>query len=165
MSTLRNEPTPPAGGFRRFSRAAAEIGVKVEPVRYPRGTRTAADAAAAIACDVSQIVKSLILSTGDGFVLALTAGHHRVDLHKLGALVGRTVEMADAERVRAATGYAIGGTPPFGHIDSMPVYLDPALMSHDIVYGAAGTPDTCFPIASGTLLEVTGAVPADFVVG
>jgi len=155
---------PNGGGLDRFMTAAALLGVDVAPVKYPQGTRTAADAATAIGCDVSQIVKSLVLSTGDGVVLALTAGHHRVDLTKLSEIVGERVKMANADQVRSATGYAIGGTPPFGHANSMPVYLDPSLLAHTTVYGAAGTPDTCFPIAPEQLVQVTRAVAADFVI-
>jgi len=152
------------GGLDRFMAAAESLGVEVAPVKYPQGTRTAVDAATAIGCEVSQIAKSLVLSAGDGVVLALTAGHHRVDLAKLSEIVGRRVKMADADRVRSATGYAIGGTPPFGHANPMPVYLDPSLLDHTIVYGAAGTPDTCFPITPEQLVQVTGAVAADFAI-
>jgi len=150
-------------GFDRFLAAAQSLGIDVAPVKYPQGTRTAVDAATAIGCDVSQIAKSLVLSAGEGVVLALTAGHHRVDLDKLSEVVGERVTMADADRARSTTGYAIGGTPPFGHATDMPVYLDPSLLDHATVYGAAGTPDTCFPIAPAQLVQATGAVAADFV--
>jgi len=154
----------PRGGLARFLKAAELIGVAVAPVKYPVSTRTAADAALAIGCDVSQIVKSLVLSTGDGVLLALTAGHNRVDIAKLSAIVGQRVKMADADQVRSATGYAIGGTPPFGHLSTMPGYVDPSLLDLKTVYGAAGTPDSCFPIGPKTLMQVTGAIAADFVV-
>jgi len=157
--------TPAKGGLGRFTVAARELGVEVVPVTYPQGTRTAADAAAAIGCEVSQIVKSLVVSSDHGVALALTAGHHRIDLVKLSAIAGHTMKMAGAEQARAATGYAIGGTPPFGHSVPMPIYIDPALFDHQIVYGAAGRPDTCFPIAPDVLARVTGAIVADFVVG
>ncbi len=151
-------------GLDRFKRAALAVDVIVEPVHYPQGTRTAADAAAAISCDVSQIVKSLVIVAGDEVLLALTAGNNRVDLEKLGALVGRPAKMADAVRARNASGYSIGGTPPFGHPTDLTKYLDPSLLAHELVYGAAGAPDACFPIRPHQLLEVTGAVVADFVV-
>ncbi|MFT5204212.1 MAG: prolyl-tRNA editing enzyme YbaK/EbsC (Cys-tRNA(Pro) deacylase) [Candidatus Aldehydirespiratoraceae bacterium] len=148
----------------RFIRAAAEVGITVEPVRYPDGTRTAADAAAAIGCDVAQIAKSLIVIGPDGPVLALTAGHHRMDLDRLGEILGGPVVMSDAETARAATGFAIGGTPPFGHPGPIPTLLDPSLLTHEIVYGAAGTPDSCFPIAPADLKRVTNAAISDFVI-
>ena len=147
----------------RFLAAAADAGIPVEPVRYPDGTRTAADAAAAVGCDVSQIVKSLVVIGPDGPALALTAGHHRIDLGRLAEVLGGPVEMADAPAVRDATGFAIGGTPPFGHPAPLPTYLDPALLEHEAVYGAAGTPDSCFAIAPEALQRVTNARIASFV--
>jgi len=147
----------------RFIRAAGEVGITVEPVRYPDGTRTAADAAAAIGCDVAQIAKSLIVIGPDGPVLALTAGHHRIDLDRIGEILGGPVVMSDADTARAATGFAIGGTPPFGHPALIPTLLDPSLLTHEIVYGAAGTPDSCFPIAPADLRRVTNAAISDFV--
>ncbi len=148
--------------YERFLAAAAAAGIAVDPVRYPEGTRTAADAAAAIGCEVAQIVKSLVVVGPDGPALALTAGHHRIDLERLGTVLGGPVEMADADTARRATGFAIGGTPPFGHPTRLPTWLDPTLMTHDVVYGAAGTPDSCFPIAPDQLLAVTDATVAAF---
>ena len=149
-------------GSDRFTRAAAAIGVDVESVVYPDGTRTAADAAAAIGCELSQIAKSLLLMGPAGPVLALTAGHHRVDLEAVTSIVGGDVRMASADEVRAVTGYAIGGTPPFGHPRPIPTLIDPALLEHETVYGAGGTPDRCFAIGSVQLVEVTGAKRAVF---
>ena len=150
--------------FTRFSRAAAEAGIDVDPVRYPEGTRTAAEAAAAIGCELAQIVKSLVCVGPAGPVLALTAGHNRVDLDRLGEVVGGPVRTADAEEARAATGYAIGGTPPFGHPQPIVTFVDPDLGEFDTVYAASGTPDSCFPIRHHDLLSVTGATPVVFTV-
>ena len=150
------------GGAERFVRAAAELGVEIEPVVYPDGTRTAADAAAAIGCELSQIVKSLLVIGPDGPVLALTAGHNRIDLDALGTIVGGEVRMANAHEAREATGYAIGGTPPFGHPEPIRTLLDPSLLDPETVYGAGGTPDRCFPVSSARLAAVTGAEPGSF---
>lgn len=152
------------GGAERFAAAASALGIEVDAVVYPEGTRTAADAAAAIGCELSQIVKSLLVMSDAGPALALTAGHNRVDLDKLSEVVGRPVRMANADEAREASGYAIGGTPPFGHPAPIPTFLDRALQDHEVVYGAAGTPDRCFPIESTRLIEATAAQPADFVV-
>jgi prolyl-tRNA editing enzyme YbaK/EbsC (Cys-tRNA(Pro) deacylase) len=141
----------------RFTAAAADAGVTVAACRYPEGTRTAADAAAAVGCDVAQIVKSLVLSGPDGPLLVLTAGSSQVDLEALGALVDGPVRMATPDEVRTATGYAIGGTPPFGHPTALPTLIDPVLLDHDIVHAAAGTPDSCFAIDPETLRDVTAA--------
>lgn len=151
-----------ASGVERFRAGARELGVPVEPVRYPEGTRTAADAAAAVGCDVGQIVKSLVFATSTKLVLALTSGANQVDTDRLGELVDEEISLADAEAVRAATGFAIGGTPPFGHLTQLPTWIDEDLMAYDTVWAAAGTPDSCFPIDPAQLVAVTGATPADF---
>ncbi|MCY3577643.1 MAG: YbaK/EbsC family protein [bacterium] len=150
-------------GFERFRAAAEELRVPVEPVRYPAGTRTAAEAAAAVGCDVGQIVKSLVFATPTKLVLALTSGANQVDTDCLGELTGEEVSLADPETVRAATGFAIGGTPPFGHLNPLPVWIDENLLDYDTVWAAAGTPDSCFPIDPTQLIAATGATPADFV--
>ena len=146
----------------RFTRSAEAAGVDVRPVRYPAGTRTAVDAAVAIGCEVAQIVKSLVCTGPTGPVLALTAGHNRIDLQRLSGVVGGKVRMATAEEARDATGYSIGGTPPFGHVEAIPTFIDPDLLAHTTVYGAAGTPDSCFPITPDQLLVVTGATAEAF---
>lgn len=147
----------------RFLAAAALAGVAVDPVRYPDDTRTAVDAAAAVGCSVAQIVKSLVLIGPEGPVLALTAGHHRIDLARIGEILGGPTRMSNADEARGATGFSIGGTPPFGHPAPIPTLIDPSLLEHNRVFGAAGTPDSCFPIAPDVLLQVTNAVPEAFV--
>ncbi len=151
--------------YDRFLAAAQAAGIAVDPVRYPEGTRTAADAAAAVGCDVSQIVKSLVVIGPDGPALALTAGHNRIDLDRLSKVLGGPTAMSDPRSARDATGFTIGGTPPFGHPQPIPTYIDPSLMDHDVVYGAAGTPDSCFPIAPLALKSVTNGEIAPFVEG
>lgn len=146
----------------RFRDAAADLGVEVDPIRFPEETRTAVDAAAAIGCDVAQIVKSLVFLTPAGAVLALTSGANRVDTNALGRVAGSTIERADADAVRTATGFSIGGTPPFGHPSRLPTYVDADLLAHESVWAAAGAPDTVFPIAPDRLVDVTNAVVADF---
>lgn len=151
-----------ASGLERFRAAAEELGVPVGPVRYPAGTRTAADAAAAVGCDVGQIVKSLVFATPTKLVLALTSGANQVDTERLGELAGEEISLADPEAVRAATGFAIGGTPPFGHFASLPSWIEEDLLAYDTVWAAAGTPDSCFPIAPAQLVAATGAIAGDF---
>ena len=115
---------------------------------YPEGTRTAVDAAAAVGCDVDQIVKSLVLMAGEQPVLVLCSGANRVAL-------------ANADEVRAATGFAIGGAPPFGHPSPLPTLVDPHLLGFDEVWAAAGTPDSVFPLTPGDLVAATAAREAD----
>ncbi|MCY3861404.1 MAG: YbaK/EbsC family protein [bacterium] len=149
-------------GLERFRAAAEELGVTVQPVRYPAGTRTAADAAAAVGCDVGQIVKSLVFATPTRLVLALTSGANRVATDRLGQLAGEEISLADPDAVRTATGFAIGGTPPFGHLAPLPTWIDEDLLAYDTVWAAAGTPDSCFPIAPAQLVAATGATAAIF---
>lgn len=153
---------------------AAERGVQLSIQEYPDdGARTAEDAAAAVGAKVDQIVKSMIFSASgaangdaDELVLALTAGSNRVDGAALAALAGvERCGRADPEAVRAATGYAIGGIPPFGHINMLRTWIDPHLLTFDEVWAAAGTPRHVFPISPAGLVELTGAVEADFVAG
>jgi len=133
------------------------------PVReYPEGTRTADDAARAIGCEVGAIVKSLVFVVeGVGAVLALTSGANRVDESALGEHFGGAARRAKPDEARDATGYAIGGTPPFGHPAPIPAVCDPALLDYDEVWAAAGTPSTVFPIAPDRLLELTRASVID----
>jgi prolyl-tRNA editing enzyme YbaK/EbsC (Cys-tRNA(Pro) deacylase) len=146
----------------RFVEAMAADGVNIVVTAYPDGTRTAADAAAAIGCDVGAIVKSLIfVIDGVGPVLALTSGSNRVDIERLGAHFGGPARQAKADEARAATGYSIGGTPPFGHPAPLPALCDPALVGYDEVWAAAGTPDTVFPLAPAELLRLSGAEIVD----
>jgi prolyl-tRNA editing enzyme YbaK/EbsC (Cys-tRNA(Pro) deacylase) len=148
----------------RFLRAAGDLGLSVEIREFPEGTRTAVDAARAIGCDVGQIVKSLVFVSGrDRPFLALTSGPNRADTDRLSELQGGApVRQASAEEAREATGYAIGGTPPFGHPHPLTVYLDRDLLAYDEVWAAAGTPRSVFPIAPDDLLRVTSARPEDF---
>jgi len=147
----------------RFAEAAAAGGLAPDVRRFPEGTRTADDAARAVGCDIGQIVKSLVFVAGSEPVLALTSGRNRVDPATLAALCSAPdIRKATADEVRAATGYAIGGTPPFGHPTRLRCFADPDLMGFDTVWAAAGTPESVFPIGPGELLRVAGARVAPF---
>lgn len=158
---------------RRVADWAAEHGLVLRVSEYPEdGARTADDAAAAVGCRVDQIVKSMIFaarSAGDGpeeLILALTSGANQVDGGTLAAMAEvASCGRADPEAVRAATGYAIGGVPPFGHATSLRTWIDPHLLDFDEVWAAAGTPRHVFPISPTTLVELTGAETADFTKG
>lgn len=156
-----------ANGRDRFEARARANGVTVATRSFPEGTRTADDAAAAIGCEVAQIVKSLVFvaeAEGREFpLLALTSGANRVDPVALAhAASAERVRKADADEARRATGYAIGGTPPFGHDHPLPTFVDPDLLQHEIVWAAAGTPQEVFPLTPEELVGTTGAVPAPF---
>lgn len=152
----------------RVRTAASAVGLELEVVEYPDGTRTAEDAAAAVGCAVDQIVKSMVFRlTTDGvdeLVLVLTSGANQVDTDALTAAAGaHACGRADADAVREATGYAIGGVPPFGHDTRLRTWVDPHLHTFEVVWAAAGTPRHVFPIAPDDLVTVTGAVAADVV--
>ena len=159
-----------ATGARRSARArflagAETLGLAPEIRRFPEGTRTAEQAAAAVGCELGQIVKSLIFLCDGAAVLVLTSGANRVDTKRLGELLGGTISRADADGVREATGYAIGGTPPFGHAQPLQAVVDPALLAYETVWAAAGTPDTVFELTPDELVRASGAEVADFATG
>lgn len=142
--------------------AAGAAGMTITVTRFPEGTRTAADAAAAVGCDVAAIVKSIVLDSSVGPIVVLTSGANRVDYAKVAAaLDAGDVRRADPEAARVATGFPIGGTAPFGHPGPVPMLMDETLFAHDRVWAAAGTPDTVFPIAPDALAAATGATVAN----
>lgn len=110
---------------------------------------------------VGQIVKSLVFVAGEQPVLALMSGSNRLALTRLGVLLRSSIKKADADAVRRATGYAIGGVPPVGFPASIPTYLDRDLLAYDTVWAAAGTPHHVFPIAPGELVRISQAMVAD----
>ncbi len=142
--------------------ALRAAGLDVEIREFPAGTRTAEDAARALGTTVAQIVKALVFLADDRPVLALVSGANRLDEGKLAAACGaQRVVKADADRVRSATGFVIGGVPPLGHRWPLPVYLDRDLLAHEIVYAAAGAPTAVFPVTPADLWRVTGAQVVD----
>ena len=129
----------------------------------PESTRSAQEAAAAIGCDVAQIVKSLVFRAieGDDPVLVLVRGSVRVDEVKLASAVGEPVEQATGKFVRDRTGFAIGGVAPVGHSQPIATYMDEGLFAHEVVWAAAGTPRSVFPIDPQDLQQVTKAKVSD----
>jgi Cys-tRNA(Pro) deacylase len=146
------------GAIDRFVEAALAEGLDPKVHRFPEGTKTAQDAARAVGCDVGQIVKSLIFMADGRPVLALTSGANRVDTGLLAATCGAAeVRRATPEEARAATGFAVGGTPPIGHTERVPTFMDKDLLQFDVVWAAAGTPDSVFPLSPNELLRSAGA--------
>lgn len=146
----------------RVRAALLAAGISADIAEFPTGTRTAEDAARAVGTTVAQIVKSLVFLADGRAILALVSGSNRVDLRKLAAASGaRTITRADAETVRKATGFAIGGVPPVGHSRPLPAFLDRDLLQYDEVYAAAGTPHAVFPITPRKLLRACGAQAVD----
>ena len=148
----------------RFESWLAESGAGVTVRQFPQGTRTAADAARAVGCEIGQIVKSLVFVAAGRPVVALVSGPNRLDESRLAALAGEPVEKADANTARSATGYAIGGVPPFGHAVDVPVFMDRDLLAYAVVWAAAGRPDSVFEIAPERLRELSNAQVMDLKV-
>lgn len=141
----------------RVVAAASEAGLRIEVERFPEGTRTAADAARAVGCEVAQIVKSLVFMADASPILALASGANRVDPRRLAeAMDAGEVRRADGDEARAATGFAIGGIPPFGHERPLTVLIDRDLLSHDRLWAAAGLPDAVFAITPDALVQASG---------
>ena len=146
----------------RVVAAARHAGIEISVETFPEGTRTAADAAGAVGCEVDQIVKSLVFVADDSPVIALMSGANRVDVKKLGDLLGAgAVRRADGDEARAATGFPIGGIPPFGHGRALAVLVDRDLLDHEGVWAAAGRPDAVFSISPDDLVRVSGGRVAD----
>ncbi len=151
----------PKGAVLRVEAALREAGIESEVVHTPESARTAEEAAATLGTSVSQIVKSLVFLCDGVPVIALVSGSNRLDTKALGALAGGRIERADADAVRSATGYAIGGIPPIGHPTPIPTWIDRDLLAYDVVWAAAGTHTTVFPVAPAELVRASNGVVAD----
>ena len=149
--------------LQRVEAALAAAGVTARILEMGE-TRTAEQAAAAAGCHLDQIAKSIVFrGEGSGHLrLFLTAGGNRVDGAKASALAGEALGRADADLVRAETGFAIGGVAPVGHLAPIPAWIDPRLLDFGEVWAAAGTPRHIFAIAPDTLRRITGATVAAF---
>jgi len=140
-----------------------EAGVDTRIVEFEQPTRTSADAAAAIGCSVAEIAKSVVFrgATSRRAVVVVASGSNRVSEAKVAALLGEPLARADADFVRASTGYAIGGVAPIGHSQPVKLLLDQDLRGFDTVWAAGGTPFSVFPIEPDELQSLTGADWAD----
>ena len=146
----------------RVVSAAKERGLEISTKRFPEGTKTAADAAAAIGVTVGQIVKSLVFGVDGEIVMALVSGSNQLDEKKLAlAAGGAKCARVDADAVREATGFPIGGVPPFGHSTQLRVFVDPDLLQYDEVWAAAGTWNDNFGAAPADIVRVADGVVTD----
>jgi prolyl-tRNA editing enzyme YbaK/EbsC (Cys-tRNA(Pro) deacylase) len=142
--------------------AARSLGLEITPRRFPDGTKTAADAAAAIGVEIGQIVKSLIFAVDGEVVLAYVSGANQLDEKKLAlAAGGLKCARVDADVVREATGFPIGGVPPLGLATQLRVFIDPDLLQYPEVWAAAGTWHDVFPIDTAQLVRVSRGVVID----
>lgn len=147
----------------RVASALGSLGLEGRPRELPESTRTAAEAGAALGCEVGQIVKSLVfrLPSTDSAVMVLASGSSRVDVAKLSALVGEPVEQAPGAFVRERTGFAIGGVAPVGLVAPVRTYVERGVLAFDRVWAAAGSPRTVFDATPDELLAAIGAEVVD----
>ena len=150
----------------RVEAAQMSHGLAVTILACGADTRTAAQAAGVAGVEIDQIVKSIIFrgETSGRIALFLTAGGNRVDADLASALAREPLGRADADQVRAETGFAIGGAAPVGHLSPVPTWADPRLLDFGVVWAAAGTPQHIFAVAPETLVRITGATVAPFAV-
>jgi prolyl-tRNA editing enzyme YbaK/EbsC (Cys-tRNA(Pro) deacylase) len=143
---------------RRVQQALAALGLGHEIVDLGLSARTAADAAGAVGCRVDQIAKSLVfrLRQSGRPLLVVTSGAHRVNETKVATLVGEALDRADADFVRAETGFAIGGVAPIGHVKPVVTLIDEHLLTFEEIWAAAGHPNTVFRLRPADLVAMTG---------
>jgi prolyl-tRNA editing enzyme YbaK/EbsC (Cys-tRNA(Pro) deacylase) len=140
----------------RLAQCARDLGIPVEVRRLEASTRTVKDAAVAVGCEEAEIAKSIVFVADGDPLVCVASGRHRIDTEKLAdALDVAEIRQAGAEEVRAATGYAIGGVPPFGH--DLPVVFDEELLRHERVWAAAGDPNSLFEVDPRELAECVKA--------
>jgi len=146
----------------RVLAAGRALGLEIVTRRFPEGTKTAQDAATAIGVAVGQIVKSLVFAVDGEVVMAYVSGANQLDEHKLAAAAGGTTcSRVDADTVREATGFPIGGVPPFGHSIQLRIFIDPDLLHYDEVWAAAGTWNDVFAITPNDLVRASRGTVTD----
>lgn len=147
----------------RVAQLLRDAGIQAQVVEFDRPTRTSAEAAAALGCEVAEIAKSIVLRGAESgqAVIVVASGANRVSEAKVAALLGEPLARADAEFVRTATGYAIGGVAPIGHAMPVKMLLDEDIRRFAAVWAAAGTPYSVFPLAPEELRRITGAEWSD----
>jgi len=150
------EPARPA--VQRVQDAMAALGLPYQVIESPQPTRTAAEAARLVGCQVGQIAKSLVFKTAHSgrAVLVITSGANQVNEFRIGMLLREPLVKAPAAFVRQVTGFAIGGVPPLGHAQAIETFIDEDLMKFPEIWAAAGTPNALFKLAPGDLSRMTG---------
>ena len=147
----------------RIAQLIHHAGIDTQVVEFEQTTRTSAEAAAAVGCEVAQIAKTIIFrgKASGNAVVVVASGANRVDESKVQALVGESLGRADADFVRESTGFAIGGVAPIGHTKPVKMVLDEDLKRFEVIWAAAGTPFSVFPLTADQLAKITGANWAD----
>ena len=157
-------PAPPSAlpalssSAQKVQDALRALGFAYEVQESAQATRTAAEAARAVKCEVAQIAKSLVFKTGTTgrAILVITSGANTVNEWRIGVLLKETLEKAPPAFVREHAGYAVGGIPPLGHAKPMETFIDEDLLRHETIWAAAGTPNALFRMAPADLVTMTG---------
>ncbi len=142
----------------RIQDLLTSLGFNYQVIELPDTTRTAVEAANSVGCTVAQIAKSLVFKgkrTGEP-ILIIASGSNRVSEKRIAEYIGEPIEKANAEFVRAATGFAIGGVPPLGHVQEIQTFIDKDLLQHEKIWAAGGTPNSVFQLDAKDLQEMTG---------
>ncbi|HEX9617804.1 MAG TPA: YbaK/EbsC family protein [Anaerolineales bacterium] len=155
------DPLPPSA--RKVQAALDALGLSLQVVALPASTRTAAEAALAVGCQVGQIAKSIVFRAEptDRPVLVIASGSNRVNEKKIAALLAEPLEKADADFVRQRTGFVIGGVPPLGHSEPLETFIDEDLLQYEEIWAAAGTPHAVFRLIPADLVMMTGGRVVD----
>ena len=150
-------PTPLSSSAQKIQDLLNSLGYDYTVIEHTESTRTAQEAADRAGCELGQIVKSLIFrgKTSGKPILVLTSGANRVDEKRISGYAGESIGRADADFVRAVTGFAIGGVPPIGHVKEMETYLDEDFLSYQTIWAAAGTPNAIFELRTEDLQKMT----------
>jgi prolyl-tRNA editing enzyme YbaK/EbsC (Cys-tRNA(Pro) deacylase) len=156
-------PTALKPSAQKVQDALSAQGYKNEVVEFADSTRTAAEAAAAVGCTVGQIAKSLLFRGANSQrpILVITSGTNRVHEKRAARQIGEKLEKADAEFVRAATSFAIGGVPPLGNAQPVATYIDQDLLQYEMIWAAAGHPHAVFSLTPDELVAMTGGTVID----
>jgi len=141
--------------------ALESLGLKTEIIEFSQSTKTSAEAAEALGCEVAQIAKSLVMQAGNEAVLVVASGANRVDKKKVSRFLGKRAKMMEPEKVLVTAGFEVGGVPPAGHKIKLRTLIDKDLLLHETIYAAAGTSSTVFPLTPNDLIRITGGEVVD----
>ena len=150
--------TPLSPSVQKVQDAIKGLGFSIEVVELEATTRTSADAAQAVGCNVGQIAKSLIFQGKISHrpILVIASGSNRVNEKRIAEMISESIGKADADFVRQHTGFAIGGVPPVGHLEKLEIFIDEDLLKHEEIWAAAGSPHAVFRLAPSDLIKMTG---------
>jgi prolyl-tRNA editing enzyme YbaK/EbsC (Cys-tRNA(Pro) deacylase) len=157
ISGMNQKPLSPSA--QKVDEALRALGYQFDIIEHAESTRTAQEAAERAGCELGQIVKSMIFKgkVSGKPILVLTSGANRVDEKLISGYAGEAIGRADADFVRAVTGFAIGGVPPVGHLQKIETYLDEDFLEYQTIWAAAGNPNAIFELPTEALQKLTAA--------